>query len=60
VTKINAKSERVLVEQDSRGGLWHPYAFMLLTSADEGGVTVGQSIEFMLSEPVPTKKMGIE
>jgi D-arabinose 5-phosphate isomerase GutQ len=59
VIKSNAKPEGPSSSKVQAAHLAIGHA-LLLTLADERGVTADESIEFMLPEVVPTKKMGIK
>jgi D-arabinose 5-phosphate isomerase GutQ/GTP-binding protein EngB required for normal cell division len=59
VIKSNAKPEGPSSSKVQVAHLAIGHA-LLLTLADERGVTADESIEFMLPEVVPTKKMGIK
>jgi D-arabinose 5-phosphate isomerase GutQ/GTP-binding protein EngB required for normal cell division len=59
VIKSNAKPEGPSSSKVQAAHLAIGHA-LLLTLADERGVTADESIEFMLPEIVPTKKMGIK
>ena len=59
VIKSNAKPEGPSSSKVQAAHLAIGHA-LLLTLADERGVTADESIEFMLPEAVPTKKMGIK
>ena len=59
VVKSNAKPEGPSSSKVQAAHLAIGHA-LLLTLADERGVTADESIEFMLPEVVPTKKMGIK
>ncbi len=59
VIKSNAKPEGPSSSKIQAAHLAIGHA-LLLTLADERGVTADQSVEFMLPEVVPTKKMGIK
>ncbi len=59
VIKSNAKPEGPSSSKIQAAHLAIGHA-LLLTLADERGVTADQSVQFMLPEVVPTKKMGIK
>ena len=59
VIKSNAKPEGPSSSKVQTAHLAIGHA-LLLTLADERGVTADESIQFMLPETVPTKKMGIK
>ncbi len=59
VIKSNAKPEGPSSSKIQAAHLAIGHA-LLLTLADERGITADQSVEFMLPEVVPTKKMGIK
>jgi D-arabinose 5-phosphate isomerase GutQ len=59
VIKSNAKPEGPSSSKIQAAHLAIGHA-LLLTLADERGVTADQSVNYMLPERVPTKKMGIK